>query len=90
MKKKIILVSFAVVIFLITALTLFKMKEQKAEIVSDEPQVIFSETDLQTAQDLQVDLSMQDRIFSQTDMDGAVNKRIPAEEEGSWLYEKLK
>lgn len=91
MKKKILFVSFAVIIFLLTAFVLLKTKEKGGEtVVNNESKDVFSEIEIKAAQDLQVDPSMQEKIFSQTDLDAAVNQKIPADEEEVQLFEKIK
>lgn len=88
--KKVIIVAFAVILFIGVAAIWFKMKEQKQAPVAETSDVVFSASALEEAQDLQSNPEAHGEIFSHTDMTAAVDMRTGAEESGQWIFPELK
>lgn|GEM_PF-4679672 len=86
MKKKIALVSFAVIIFLLMVFVLFKMRgrEPKQDVQNEASPLTFTQSEVKEAQDLKLD--KQDEIFSRDDMEAATNKKVSEGESGQWLF----
>lgn len=88
--KKIVLVIFALVFFSLTAYFWLKeqAKESAEEAKTPATEEAFTATALDAAQNLKFEDAAQENIFEVPAMDEAVNKEVPAEEEGQMFYQK--